>query len=194
MKLKLFNNFNVLGLLLVMAGLGFWFTMLSVKPFQNPIEAQVTRILEEESSLLMDPRLRAQFVSYLVATAKDHEFDPLLILAIMKAESSFQPSAISNRGAVGLLQVKPIAAQEVSKVFDSEWIGFKLLKDPFVNVRVGVQYLSYLKGRFGNSPVRILSAYNLGPTKVKRSKIHSTKYARKVLKIYTEFLKKYSQA
>lgn len=169
----------VLGVLVIV----LWFQ----KP-QMTLEAQVTKILNEESDLLMTPRLRAQFVSYLISTAKDHEFDPLLILAIMKAESSFRPDIISNRGAVGLLQIKLVAANEVSQI---KLTGSSSLKDPFVNVHVGVRYLSYLRNQLGHDKARMLAAYNMGPTKVKNTNTSSNKYAKKVLRIYSQFLTKY---
>ena len=160
----------------------------------NPTEVIVERLLQEESTLLGDAHLKRQFVSYLVSMAKYHEFDPLLILAIMKTESSFNPDARSHAGALGLLQVKPIVAREVERVWDLKGVDIKKLMDPFVNVNMGISYLSYLRTILGRDKARMLSGYNVGPTKVKSAGIYSTPYARKVLRIYAQFLKKYSPA
>lgn len=176
-----------------MAGiLGSLLTILGPsEPKTVSTTAIVEKILMEESTLLKGA-LRTDFVPYLVAIAKDHELDPLLVLAVMKVESSFKPNARSHAGALGLLQLKPIAAREAAKVFDIEWVGSKRLMNPFFNVKTGVQYLAYLKRLVGRDKIKILSAYNLGPTHVKRSPSHSHKYAKKVLKVYGQFLKRYS--
>lgn len=191
MNYKKHSYFNVLLLLVVSLVTGLGITIFSEKPQNYATEALVEKILREESSLL-DGRLNADFVPYLVSVAKDHELDPLLVLAVMKVESSFKPDAKSRAGALGLLQLKPIAAKEVTKVFATRWYGPRHLMNPFVNVKIGIQYLAHLKNLVGKDKIRILSAYNLGPTHVKRLQSHSTKYARKVLKAYTQFLKKYS--
>lgn len=192
MKNKKTSIFNSLFLFGVAGILGSLLTIFGPsEPKSVSTEAIVEKILLEESTLLQGS-LKADFVPYLVAIAKDHELDPLLVLAVMKVESSFKPNAKSYAGALGLLQLKPIAAKEVAKVFDTEWVGSKRLMNPFVNVKTGVQYLAYLKRLVGKDKIKILSAYNLGPTCVKRSQSHSTKYARKVLKAYADFLKKYS--
>jgi len=186
--IKKLNDFKWLCLMSAGLAMGVLVTVFWLKAPQTTLEAKVEKILNEESDLLITPRLRAQFVSYLVSTAKDHEFDPLLILAIMKAESSFRPNIISNRGAVGLLQIKLVAANEVSRI---ELTGSNSLKDPFINVHVGVSYLSYLRNTLGRDKGRMLSGYNVGPTKVKSAGIQSTPYSRKVLRIYAEFIKKF---
>lgn len=157
---------------------------------QSPLEIQIESYLEREAFHLVTG-LRADFITYLVATARDYEFDPLLILAIMKVESSFNPNAISNRGAHGLLQLKLVAAQEVANVFDTKPMASRQLLDPFINVKIGIQYLSCLRDQVGGGWTRILAAYNAGPTYIKRSGHVPTGYASKVLKTYREFLKRF---
>ncbi|OGQ04527.1 MAG: hypothetical protein A2W61_04900 [Deltaproteobacteria bacterium RIFCSPLOWO2_01_44_7] len=187
------NNFNSLWLLAVSLVLGF--TLLSLNPYysssQSKLELQIHDYLEDQSFFLKGDT-RADFIAYLVATAKDYEFDPLLILAIMKVESSFKPGAESNRGACGLLQLKLVAAKEVSNVFDTRLVARHELFDPFVNVKVGIQYLSFLRNHLGDNVVRMLSAYNMGPTRVKSSGIVSSGYSSKVMRAYRDLLKEFS--
>lgn len=155
------------------------------------LEAKVEKILHKEDFILQGA-MREEFVDYLVATANKYQFDPFLILAIMKVESAFNPRAVSFAGAYGLLQLKPIAAREVVNSFDEKPILDYQLFDPFINVRFGILYLSYLRTAVGSSHGRMLSAYNLGPTHVKRRGCYSSKYSSKVLKIYNSFLKLYA--
>lgn len=185
------NGFNVLGFIVMSLVLGFLF--LSFNPTvgergqKGQLLLQIEEILEQEAFILKGD-VRSAFVEYLVETAREYEFDPLLILAIMKIESAFKPMAVSFSGAYGLLQIKPIAAEEVAQAYAGPRIFDYQLFDPFINVRIGVQYLSYLRDTLGPDKVRVLSAYNLGPTLVKRCRGHSTRYAKKVLRAYQSFL------
>ncbi len=184
------NYFSVFYLFCVTLLLGF--SLLNVAPQKEEkrslIESQIEMLLVKESFILKGER-RSQFVTHLLAVSKDHEFDPLLILAIMKVESSFNPHAISNRGALGLLQLKPVAAKEVSNFFDLSPVSAKQLMDPFINVQFGVHYLSFLKKSVGKNWMRILAAYNAGPTYIKRTGIVPTGYASKVLRTYRQIIK-----
>ena len=188
--------FNVLYMILVSLLVGT--TLLTINPkgegleaIRSPLELQIEKLLDAEDFDLRG-RDRSQFISYLISTANDYQFDPLLILAIMKVESSFNPDAISNRGAFGLLQIKLIAAREVQQMFDLMPIGSRQLLDPFVNLRIGVQYLSFLRQEVGGNWTRILAAYNSGPTRVKQLKNTPTGYSSKVLRTYREIVKNFS--
>jgi len=84
-----------------------------------------------------------------------------MLLALMARESSFDPEAVSPKGAVGLMQVKPSTAEWMAKKEGREPGGN--LSDPRENILAGMSYLSYLKRKFGGiTPA--LHAYSLGPT------------------------------
>lgn len=182
------NSFNSLTLFVLSLIVGLSLPIFGSRQADfNPVEATIERILLSESKLL-EGDLRKNFVPYLVATAKDYEVDPLLVLAVMKVESTFKPDVISYAGAYGLLQVKPVAAREVAKVFGNAEAARGNLLDPYHNVQVGVQYLSYLRKLFARDHVRMLSAYNMGPTTVRRTGLQSSRYSRKVMAAYQKFL------
>ena len=109
---------------------------------------------------------------------------PALIRAVIKAESNFDPRAISRAGALGLMQLMPqtAARMDVRDAFD-----------PDENVGGGTRYLRQLLDRFhGNLPLA-LAAYNAGENVVERYKslppIDETRqYVRKVLRYYRTFL------
>lgn len=91
--------------------------------------------------------------------AEQHDFDWRLIVSQMYQESEFDPRARSFAGAVGLLQVMPRTARER---------GVTKLTDPETNIRVGLEYLTWVRDRFEDDlPVRdrmwfTLAAYNVG--------------------------------
>jgi soluble lytic murein transglycosylase-like protein len=115
--------------------------------------------------------------------SRQHQLDPALISAIIKAESDFDPDAISRAGAIGLMQLMPQTAVRLE------------VRDPFnpeENIAGGARYLRYLLDRFhGNLPLA-LAAYNAGATRVEQYNtlppIHETRrYVKKVLRFYRQY-------
>ncbi len=114
-----------------------------------------------------------------------HLLDPLLVIAVILVESRFDHKAVSSAGAQGLMQVQPsvvTALAERGKMLPST----KNIKDPRVNVELGVSYLAYLKEMFGDWKLA-LTAYNAGPSSVARKIAAKEKlsfdYAQKVLSV-----------
>jgi len=91
--------------------------------------------------------------------AERHGVDGLLIAAIVEVESSFDPCAVSHRGAVGLMQVMPGTAGSTDYV---------RLSDPELNVDLGTRYLHHLLGLYEGDLALALAAYNAGPANVRR--------------------------
>jgi hypothetical protein len=120
-----------------------------------------------------------------VSAALEHGVDPLLILALIRVESEFNPHAVSPRGAVGLMQVLPSTARWFAERTRIPWSKSTTLFEVGLNVRLGVGYLAYLLRVFGNLE-RSLEAYNRGPGAVvqARSGDDEHRYARRVLAEY----------
>lgn len=96
-----------------------------------------------------------------------HMLSPGLLLSVIETESSYRYGVVSKAGAVGLMQLLPNTAQEVATRYNIR--GYKSEEDltnPVVNMELGVAYIAYLRGRFGNS-VHYLAAYNMGPAALK---------------------------
>jgi soluble lytic murein transglycosylase len=94
-------------------------------------------------------------------------YDWRLIVAIMKAESNFDKRAVSNKGAVGLMQIMPKTAEWLSPKLKVGYFGIGSLYDPEYNIRLGIHYLNMMHRKFGNID-KALIAYNSGPTKLMR--------------------------
>ena len=95
------------------------------------------------------------------AAAKKHKVNPALIAAVIRAESAFQPRALSPKGARGLMQLMPATAKRYG-VRTSE------LFQPARNIEAGVRYLAFLAERFKGDLPKILAGYNAGEGSVDR--------------------------
>lgn len=99
--------------------------------------------------------------------AAEFDIKPELVASVIYAESGFNKSAVSNRGAVGLMQIMPATAQEIASNLGVENYSDDMLYDPDVNIRFGCYYLKYLYNRFGDNTL-MLASYNAGPSVVYR--------------------------
>jgi soluble lytic murein transglycosylase-like protein len=88
--------------------------------------------------------------------------DPLLVLAVIQVESRFDATAISDQGAMGLMQLRGDTAHELAEDLGLSWRGDEQLFDPETNVMLGCAYLSRLTSRFGDVDAA-LAAYSSGP-------------------------------
>lgn len=101
-----------------------------------------------------------QYAEYIHKYAKEYHMDPLLIIAVIKVESDFQPEAVSSMDARGLMQVLPKTGAWIADEIDEPFEQKKLF-DPETNIRYGTYYLRYLIDHFNNEDVAI-AAYNGG--------------------------------
>jgi soluble lytic murein transglycosylase-like protein len=83
-----------------------------------------------------------------------------LIAAVIKCESNWNATALSRKGAVGLMQVLPSTAEDVAKG------SARFLLDPEVNITIGTAYLRILANRYDGETGKVVAGYNAGPTRV----------------------------
>jgi hypothetical protein len=107
---------------------------------------------------------RSRLASAIVAEAVGARIDPLLVVALIHVESSFDPSALSVAGARGLMQLRePTLRRELQRA----GLPHLDVHDPVTNVRAGVRYLRRLLDAFGREEVALM-AYNAGPNRILR--------------------------
>jgi transglycosylase-like protein with SLT domain len=103
------------------------------------------------------PLFNTPYDRMIAAEAKRYDVDASLVSALIRAESNYEPRAVSRKGARGLMQLMPATARRLS---------LSRPFDPVANVRAGVRYLKELLDRFDNRPELVLAAYNAGENAV----------------------------
>ena len=115
---------------------------------------------EEINSSLNKSKLKHLLI-YINALCDEYGVDYEMVKAVIQTESSWDHKAVSESGAIGLMQILPSTA----------WDEFKTPKedlfDPYVNVTVGIKYLSHLNQHFDDMDAT-LTAYSHGPTVTKK--------------------------
>ena len=120
---------------------------------------------------------------FILDASRQTGVDSRLLKAMIKAESDFDPRAVSRKGAMGLMQIMPE---------NFEMLNLKNPFDPWQNIRAGATYFQKLYERFNGKLALSLAAYNAGPTAVDRYKRippyqETEEYVRRVLRYYRTF-------
>jgi len=102
----------------------------------------------------------------IAAQARLNNLEPYLVMGLIRQESAFDPHALSNANARGLMQVLPRTAALTTRSSRVRTAG-KRLYDPNYNIRVGCAYLAQLLKEFDGQPEFAVAAYNAGDSRVK---------------------------
>ncbi len=155
--------------------------------FTNVPTEKGSRIVYKESKRKSNLRSAAEninketFDAIASEKASKYNLDPDLVRAVIKAESNWNPHAISPKGARGLMQLMPSTANELG-VYNSF--------DPEDNIDGGTRYLKQLLQKFNGDLSLALAAYNAGPARVEKNKSipaipETVQYVRRVMSLYS---------
>jgi soluble lytic murein transglycosylase-like protein len=149
----------------------------SPRPLKNDTLGEKTPLV---TAGLSSKKNETLFHSLIQDAANKYKVEPALIKAIIMAESGYNPTAISKKGAVGLMQLMPATASS---------LGVEDLFNPAHNINGGVKYFKKLLIRFNGDLTLALAAYNAGTTNVKKYQgvppyRATLLYIEKVLKYY----------
>ena len=139
--------------------------------------------------------------------AKEYGVEEYLAAAVIKAESGFNEGALSEAGAIGLMQIMPDTgewiAEQLEGLSEYEKMG---LREPTMNLKFGIWYLSELMKEYGGDEVKALAAYNAGLGNVKRWEeegwrgevegipyAETREYVKRVLRIREKYRELYGQ-
>ena len=152
---------------------------------------EIYRLVKVDSGLPEKPKLipmagkaaaPAHIEKWIYEISEQQGVDPELVKAVAKTESNYYPYAVSNKGALGLMQLMPDTAKRfgVTNVFDAKQ-----------NIEGGVKYLKFLMGMFPNNLPHILAAYNAGENAVLKYKgippyRETQGYVRKISQAYSK--------
>jgi soluble lytic murein transglycosylase-like protein len=129
--------------------------------------------------LRLPPSVQARFTEEIKAVAARHGVSASLVESVIRVESAFNPSAISPKGAQGLMQLMPQTASS---------LGVRNAFDPKQNIEGGVRHLRYLIDRYPGNLSLAIAAYNAGEGAVDRHRgippyAETQEYVRRVLQL-----------
>jgi len=148
-----------------------------------PMDGRFEMIMRETRDKKNAPVTEASIDRIIRAKSEKYGVDPTLVKAMIKAESNFKPSATSEDGAKGLMQLMPGTALEM---------GVADISDPAENIDGGVRYLGHLLDVFGSDTSLAIAAYNAGEKAVRRYGAippfaETRDYVKKVLQYYDDY-------
>ncbi len=109
-----------------------------------------------------------KYSEYVYKYAEEYSVDPILVFAIIKAESNFNPNVVSSSNAIGLMQLMDTTAEEIARKLSINFMNGTSLYNPELNIQLGTKYFSNLMKEYDNNYLLALTAYNAGIGNVKK--------------------------
>ena len=104
-----------------------------------------------------------KYNEYIEKYCIEYEIDPYFVMGIIKAESNFDDSAVSQKGATGLMQITKGTAEWIAHKIETENFVYDIdIINPEINIHMGVYYISYLLDMYEGNHDLALAAYNAG--------------------------------
>ncbi len=149
-------------------------------------KVRLLKVIKEFKVGLKEAEVR-ELTNLIWSKSRAWGIDPLLILALIKTESSFFWRAESDRGARGLMQILPSTGEWLARRRGIRWTGPYSLYHPTTNVKLGLAYLFELILKFKDVKKAIV-AYNLGENelrlRLRKGERIPTRYLNSVMENY----------
>ncbi|HZZ38182.1 MAG TPA: transglycosylase SLT domain-containing protein [Acidobacteriaceae bacterium] len=100
------------------------------------------------------------------ADAEKNGLDPYMVASLIRQETEFNPSAVSNKSAYGLMQLLPSVGRAMAREEGIRHFETSELLNPSTNIRLGTLYLRQMLQKFNNQPEYAFAAYNAGDDRV----------------------------
>lgn len=178
---------NISGLVARKGGIGLADIIVKSLQHEDPNhKVMLTRDLSGYRQAISNFHHRKEGVSWdreiIQQAATHHDVDPKLVEAVIRVESGYRADAVSQKGAVGLMQLMASTARDM---------GVQDRTNPRENVFGGVRYLKQMLNRFHGDLKLALSAYNAGPSAVEKHNgippyPETRRYVQKVMQAYRE--------
>lgn len=142
-----------------------WFELRKNKKTRSVTLARDSIAIMNEKPLYISAAYKLayplHYVEEINLASEKLQIDPYYILSIIKEESHFNETAKSSANAKGLMQLMPDTANYVASKFSPDLSVLADLDNPKINIYIGVNYIKYLKEKFGND-LYVTAAYNAG--------------------------------
>lgn len=158
--------------------------------FMRPVDKYIRMVVkltawelyQSDPKLVKHKRMTKQDILQLIEdVSKAEDINPVIIKAMVQAESSFRIHVVSSKGAYGLMQLMPRTAEELG--VDPT--------NPVENLIGGIRYFKQMRNKFMGYTTLALAAYNAGPKRIiglKIPKIRETRrYVKLVYKLYYRY-------
>jgi len=156
----------------------------------------VHHILDEKLSA--EPlAFRRRLAAAITEEAQLAGYDPLLVLALIEVESHFKLDAVSEKGAMGLMQIRPQTLEYLARRANLKLPLQEIQADPTLCVRLGLRYLRDLHERFGDFDLALM-AYNAGPRRIRMAQESRKlsvyeKYPREIKRVFARMRRTHGQ-
>lgn len=164
----------VIAYLAVPGGIDSYYGWLATERLANIADGRQRALVDERAernrtqAVSVADRYPAPYRQAIISNAKARKLDPRFILALIKQESVFRPTAKSPAGARGLLQLTIDAAQKYAANAGMGSVEEYQLYQPEMSIRLGSEYLSELSEMFPNLLEAVAASYNGGEDNVAR--------------------------
>lgn len=147
-----------------------WRLVAEIPIVRGPERTGVEKVAEflDQHGIRLPPGQMFAIAESVAEASRRHGIDAELLISVIFSESGFRVDAVSEKGAIGLMQLLPSTAEQLAAQLNLRWQGDAHLLNPQANIAMGSLYLRQLMDVFDDDLQLALTAYNKGPGYVHR--------------------------